>query len=112
MSEIFHYLIDDKIEILEENELNELWKVCVSSSNYELLSALEGKDLKINKNIINEEAKIGNLFLIKYFLENNQIPKDILQTPTASGNAELVKFILQREKIDINAKTNEIYFNN
>ena len=59
--------------------------------------------MKINDYLINEAAKIGNIFIVKYFLENNQIPKDILVFISESGNTELVKFILKQEEI-INAK--------
>ena len=60
--------------------------------------------MKINDSLINEAAKIGNLFLVKYFLENNQIPNDILASATESRNIELVKFILEQEGIDINVQ--------
>ena len=33
--------------------------------------------MKVNNYIFNSTAKIGNLLLVKNFLENNQIPKDI-----------------------------------
>ena len=60
--------------------------------------------------MINEVSRVGNLFLVKHFLES-QIPKDILVFASESGNAELVKFIFKQEGIDINAK-NDFYFNN
>ena len=54
--------------------------------------------------------KICNKFLIKYFLENNQIPKDILLSASKSGNIELIKFILNQEGIDIKAKDASLYY--
>ena len=47
-------------------------------SNYDVFSFLERKGMKINNCHINEAAKIGNLFLVEYFLEKNQILNDIL----------------------------------
>ena len=72
-------------------------------SSYEVLLFLESEGMKVNYYHIDEAARIGNLFLIKYFLEKNQIPKDILVSTSDSGNTELVKFILDQEGIDINA---------
>ena len=60
-------------------------------------SFLESDGMKINDYLINEAAEIGNLFLVKYFLEKNQIPKDILMSASKSGNIELIKFILEQE---------------
>ena len=60
--------------------------------------------MKTNDSIINKAAKIGNLYLVKYFFEKNRIPKDVLVSASESGNVELVKFILGQEGIDINAK--------
>ena len=107
-NEIFHYIYENKIE---KGKHNDLGKECIFSSNYELLSVLEGKGIRINESMINEAARIGNLFLIKYFLENNQIPTDILFFSAASENTEFFKFIIEQKGIDVNAK-DEVYFNN
>ena len=83
--------------------------ISITSSNYEVFSFLESEGMKTNEYLINEAAKIGNLFLVKYFLENHQIPKDILVFASESGNIELVKFILKQGGIDINAKDIKLF---
>ena len=60
--------------------------------------------MKINYDLINYATRIDNIFLFKYFLEKNQIPKDILLSASKPINIEIVKFILEQEGIDINAK--------
>ena len=122
-NDIFRYIYDNEIEKIDENnqsashretekspseiklkKLNDLGLISITNNNYEILSFLEGECMKTNDSLINHAAKIGNLFLVKYFLENNQIPKDILVFASESGNIELVKFIFEQEGIDINAK--------
>ena len=110
-NEIFHYIYDNKMEVLEDVKLSKLVNICVSSSNYELISILEGKGMKIKEIIINEASKIGNLFLVRHFLENNQFPKNILVFASKSGNAELIKFILEQKGINVNAK-DDVYLDN
>ena len=121
-NDIFRYIYDNGIEIFDAynqsaayrktrrfyskinlKKLSDLRIICVSSSNYEVLLFLESEGIKINDNYINEAAKVGNLFLVRYFLENNQIPKDILVSASKSGNTELVKFIIDLG-VNINAK--------
>ena len=121
-NDIFQYIYDNKIEPLDEddqsaprmktrssskrehNKLLSLGLLSISSSNYEVLSFFEREGVKANDHLIDEVAKIGNLFLFKYLLENNQIPKYILISASESGNFELVKFILEQGGIDINFK--------
>ena len=86
------------------NKLSDLGLISIISSNYEVFSFLEREGMKANDNLINEAAIVGNLFLVKNFLEINPIPKDILVSSSWSVNIELVKFILEQEGIDINVK--------
>ena len=122
-NDIFRYIYDNKIERFSEynqstshketgnstteinhNKLNYLGLISILSSNYEVLSFLENEGMKTNDSLINESAKIGNLFLVKYFLANNRIPKDILLSASESVNNELFQFILEQGGIDINAQ--------
>ena len=66
--------------------------------------------MKTNDFHIDKAAKVGNLFFVKHFLENNQIPEDILFCASESGNIELVKFILKQGGIDINARDIFLYY--
>ena len=85
-------------------KLSDLGLISIINSNYEVLSFLESEGMKINDSHINKAAKVGNIFLVKYFLEKNLIPKDILVSASESVNIELVKFILEQKGIDINAR--------
>ena len=58
---------DNKIEVVEESQLSYFEEICITSSNYELFSILEGKGMKINQNMINEAVKIGNIFPFQVF---------------------------------------------
>ena len=89
---------------MNHKKLSDLGLTSITSSNYEVFSFLEREGMKINNNLIDEAAKIGNLFLVKYFLKKNQIPKDIIVSASESGNVELVKIILNHRGFDINAE--------
>ena len=110
-NEIFQYLYDNKLEKIDGNKLINIFKVCVTNSNYEVLSYLEGNGIKTNENIFKESSRIGNLFLFKHFLSSIRIPMDILIYSSVSGNVELIDFVLEQKGIDINAK-DEDYFTN
>ena len=120
---LIRYVYDNEIEQFDENnqsapqgetrispsetklkKLNYFKLISITSSNYEVLSFLEREGMKTNDSLISEAAKIGNIFLVKHFLENNQIPKDILVFASELMSFELVKFILDQEGININAK--------
>ena len=60
--------------------------------------------MKISDILIIKAVKIGKLYLVKYFLVNNQFPKDFLASASESVNNELVRLILEQEGIDINAR--------
>ena len=109
-NDIFHYFYDRDPGIFDESHYSHFYKICVKHHNYDLLFFLERKCVKINEHIINKAAAIGDLFLVKHFLESNQIPPNILVYATESKNIELFNFIFSKEGIDINAK-NKIYFN-
>ena len=66
--------------------------------------------MKINSKIIEEAAKIGNLYLLKHFLKNNRMPKGALPKSVESGNIEVVQYILEQEGVDINSKDVLLFF--
>ena len=60
--------------------------------------------MKTNDYHADDAAKIGDLSPVKYFLEKNQIPKEILMSASKSVNIELFKFVLGQKEIEISAK--------
>ena len=66
--------------------------------------------MQINDFIINESAKKGNLFLVKYFLNKSHIPINILAYSSVSGNIELVGYILGEKGIDVNSRDFSSFF--
>ena len=106
-NDIFRYLYENKIE--EIKDLTKLAKKCILYDNYEILSYLE-EEMTIDDNVINESAKSGNIFLVKHYIEGNQVPKDIFVYAAASRNIELVKYILEQNDIDINIKDIYVFY--
>ena len=101
-NDVFHYLYEN--EIVEIGDLAELGRKCIIYNNFELLSFLEERGMKITENVIMDSARIGNLFLTKFFLQEYPLPNCILGLSTKSGNIELVKYILEQQGIDVNEK--------
>ena len=85
-------------------KLRELGLLCLLFNNYEVFSFLEGEGMKINDYHFYEAAKIGNIFLLKYFCEKSQIPEGILVFAAETVNIEVLQFILEQKGIDINAR--------
>ena len=102
-NDIFYYLYNNRIAEIED--VTVLSNKCVEFNNYEILMFLEEEGLEIDHNsVIIESAKMGNLFIVKHFLESYRAPKEILIEAAKSRNIELISFILGKDGIDINAK--------
>ena len=65
------------------NQLNDLGLISITIRNFKFFSFLESEGMKTNNFLINDAAKIGNIFVVKYFLEKNQ---DILFSSSESVN--------------------------
>ena len=99
--DVFHYLYENRP--IEIKDLTELGIKCIEYNNYEILEFLEDEGMKVNDKIIGQSACFGNIYLLKHFLANHEIPKDILLYAVTSGNIEIVEYILDQNVVDINA---------
>ena len=101
-NDIFFYLYQNKIGNI--GMTRKLGKQCIFCNNFEILSFLIEKGMKIGGYIIKRSARVGNFFLTKHFIEFSKIPKTILVESVESRNIELVKYILEQKGVRLNSK--------
>ncbi|KAH0793109.1 cask-interacting protein (caskin) 1,2 [Histomonas meleagridis] len=92
--------------INNDTTINDLLTFCINYGNFEmLLYVIKDKSItQFDDSIINETAKIGNIYLIKDFIKGHEIPKDTLIYSSESKSNELVKYVIDQKGIDINAQ--------
>ena len=83
-------------------------KKSILHNNYELLLFLREEGMQAEDIIINEAARIGNIFLVIYFFAENSIPKEILVT---QHNLEILSFlnIFMSKKELISIEIQDVY---